>query len=1546
MVQEEVRNYEISVWSLQDDFITVLKAANIQRKGQTEEGELKLNVDGTQELSFSIPMYIYDGVNRIENPTWYNYKHGALIANMRKIKVILNKNTEYEDVFEFLIIKVTEKHDKGELYCEVECEGLAFHELGKTGYKISLSPDDFEEEYREWFEDKERKEEDEPQENIQYWLDKFMEPYPDDSEFIDAATWYYSIEMDWSSYTQFNGKAMIPRDSNKIYEDEYVASWELNDSNDTLYPRQVEGYKEKWRPMEVEESNKYNLTQDLAEKFGVYCKYVYEHDKNYRITARRVIFYNSFIEEDKGPIDITYKYHTSSISREMDCTDLVTKMYIKAVDDDLSESGKITIMDVDANKSKEDYLLNFDYVHAVGAIDDEAYNYIETYEKEMYRLNSVIIPLQDKLITLESKLPEEEAKLTIYSNSVVKAQETSDESLAYIKNLTGNDDTIPITALMPRQPFIKTLNGVKYVDITEKGVDVNSFKLYTTYSSQTHQLSGPINIGKFEYDEFGDVIRATNLSGVSSNFCYAIYNYSPKTYHQAVVDAYKIILAENEEKEKVQKQLIEDINFQIEECQKSIDTTQKEKEDLIKDFELLMGPALREGYWQPEDYNDYGDTYTDSFQINQTGEVIKGRTEKASYIWDTELFDEEQKLYYEVGSQQDQEYYPGILLNGLLNKEDITIDWDKIAFIYYDYLSDVRDNKEKVYKRSMVAGSTAELVFLKEKNGNEILPVLLLTGFKNLPEYDRELIQYERFQDYECSIGVLNAEVNEEGQISTNEVPYINSNQLSGVFINQQEMRDYYDIVYPRVKIDSLAVKNSTDQLSLLYNGKKLEVYEDYSVLTRTNEDEEGYYITLDSKALLKEDLDKKLDILYTLSNANVSIYLDAIEVMKDSSQPQVSYSVDVATIQKDYILQVHRMLNRIVHINDPELKFENVQGYVSEVTLNLDKPWEDSIEVKNYKTKFEDLFTKIVASTEAMKKQSYVAGIVANAFSTDGSLQANAMQTVLNNLQAMYRNGNTTFSIDPAHGITFQNEEGILALRDGGLFGATRKTTNYNISAENNFIFTDWDWKTFITPAGINTKNIVVGQIDTNNVSIFAGDQKRFQLNANGLFAYKETDNNNSVIGSPYVVLNSEGLFYKETYNGAEIAKVEVSWNGFILRNNNKTEVFKADGDGNLTITGQINATSGWIGNANAGWYIGQNTLKDSNGNFYYVGYIGSNSDDRKASIGIRNTPNNGDANFKNFPALWIGGTYDKNQEPIAPNNASLNAPFRVNSDGKLIATGAQITNGNFNINLGRVKTSTDNGKYCVINSQDGFLLRDGRGSINMTSELAEDYYQDTRLPSYLGYFDLSYNTGYYFLNTQLAPGSFSSFWRENDVDKARLSYAPLSGLYIFYNDTILDIDLYNNEMTWNGDRFIVRNGQKSRSITTDQYSERLFYCYETPTPMFGDIGEGIIGEDGYCYISFDSIFAQTITTDQYQVSLQKYGEGDCWILERYGSYFIVQGTPNLKFGWEIKAKQRDCDQLRLEKYEEEPFKRPTQDYGEKAELYIDSLKQGRILE
>lgn len=139
-----------------------------------------------------------------------------------------------------------------------------------------------------------------------------------------------------------------------------------------------------------------------------------------------------------------------------------------------------------------------------------------------------------------------------------------------------------------------------------------------------------------------------------------------------------------------------------------------------------------------------------------------------------------------------------------------------------------------------------------------------------------------------------------------------------------------------------------------------------------------------------------------------------------------------------------------------------------------------------------------------------------------------------------------------------------------------------------------------------------------------------------------------------------------------------------------------------------------------------------------------------------------------------------------------------------------------------------------------------------------------------------------------------------------------------------------------------IMTVGTKSRLVSTDQYSSRLLYCYETPSPMFGDVGEGQISSDGKCYIYLDPIFAQTISTDQYQVFLQKYGAGECYITERRGAYFVVEGTPNLKFGWEIKAKQSDYDQLRLER-NDEPFSVPRQKYGEEALQHINELRRER---
>jgi len=108
--------------------------------------------------------------------------------------------------------------------------------------------------------------------------------------------------------------------------------------------------------------------------------------------------------------------------------------------------------------------------------------------------------------------------------------------------------------------------------------------------------------------------------------------------------------------------------------------------------------------------------------------------------------------------------------------------------------------------------------------------------------------------------------------------------------------------------------------------------------------------------------------------------------------------------------------------------------------------------------------------------------------------------------------------------------------------------------------------------------------------------------------------------------------------------------------------------------------------------------------------------------------------------------------------------------------------------------------------------------------------------------------------------------------------------------------------------------NGTKSRSVSTVDYDEQLFYCYEMPTPFFGDIGESVISDDGTCMIDIDDIFQESANVGiKYYVFLQREGEGDCWIAEKEQNYFIVKGTPGLKFSFEIKARQAQYEHMRF---------------------------------
>ena len=117
--------------------------------------------------------------------------------------------------------------------------------------------------------------------------------------------------------------------------------------------------------------------------------------------------------------------------------------------------------------------------------------------------------------------------------------------------------------------------------------------------------------------------------------------------------------------------------------------------------------------------------------------------------------------------------------------------------------------------------------------------------------------------------------------------------------------------------------------------------------------------------------------------------------------------------------------------------------------------------------------------------------------------------------------------------------------------------------------------------------------------------------------------------------------------------------------------------------------------------------------------------------------------------------------------------------------------------------------------------------------------------------------------------------------------------------------------------------SGTKSRIAETRNYGDVKLYCYEMPAPMFGDIGEGRTDNMGECYIFLDDVFSETVNTEAcYQVFLQKEDQGDIWVESKTLSYFVVKGTPNVKFSWEIKIKQLGFELERLELFSDEEVK------------------------
>ena len=1269
--KKNIRDYEVSIWTLQDSFITVLKPSHLENKGTIQEPKMILKDDGENSFSFKIPMYIYEDTNLekepyfkkeeflIENPIWFNVRNGNLLVDMRKIKVIFNKKTEDEEIFEFIITGIKESHEGYSKYCEVTCGGLAFHELGKQGYNITLSEDDFLYEYEDWVTS--GKIDEEPIENINYWVKKVLE----------NSNWSYEIQMDWSLYNS-------TWSSSKIYKEPYVSSWKIE--NNILIPEESvleENKLEKIQSMDIKESNRYNLLQKIAETFQVYCKYKYYYDDNYHIIDRKVIFYNNFLSDKEEIIDFTYGYNTSQITREIDSMDLVTKMFIKSMKDSGTFSGEIKLSDSAANKSLEEYLLNFDYLYKIGTITQDQYEEIKNYEKELHEKNSSFLSNSRQLVYYDSQLSIEEARQNNAKSLKENSQRYIDKADSEMIKVTSGKSSCTYSSTNPLSFILIKPAGNEnnpYINLQSTFGELNqsSFQLYTQISAMGEVKQDSKINERLEFTIKDGLVTKVTIKNFKKDVSkvYATFEYKPDIPSKKVKQLWRSKQKQAEKEEEEAEIQVGIIKSNIQSLTEENESLKKEKQEIINKFERFMGPAIREGTWSPDD--SYSNCLTNNFfSLSQSSLISNSstnRNENVGFIWDDTLFENEIEISYPYGLDISDRYYPCINLSGInlniLNVENLNL-------VYRDYYWDMKNSYDNNTERledyqdptknhylAFGAADEVKFVFLQNIINNTIIPALIILGARTLLDEIDNSIVTTPYSQVQKNARLSTISYMDNGNFI--ETAIIGESSLNNLWISEQAISNY-KIVYPRFYNASLKFLTATPENMIYYGNNALEKDKDYYILFRADKGGHlAHYLTLKPESIMFK-LSERYSFHYSLSTAADAIYLDALKILKENSTPKVSYSLTPLAKDESFIKNAYNRIGQLAHINDIELKFENVQGYISEVNLNLDKPWEDSYTIKNYKTKFEDLFSTIVAQTQAMQRNSQTFTMASNLFDNNGYINSDLLNKSINKAgneidmfelvavteEAMFSrieeqlykvtsdaalilNGSIGLAFpktDTIEGISLNNEVG---LRIDGIMKRENKDNSGTV-----INYTEIPSYFRVTNGAMGFFKKGVNGEDDEGMMYFdaaTGDMalKGTLWAKTGGFGVVMNNQNQAIDGwlietGTFKSLNNKAIF---TSGGQQDNPT------IILKNTQNEEIFSFN-NGNLQITGTIIAEGGNI----AGWTIGQNALykKDNNNN---------------EVIGM--SP--GDISF------WAGGS-------------ASSAPFRVTNGGVLTAIGADIS-------------------------------------------------------------------------------------------------------------------------------------------------------------------------------------------------------------------------------------------------------------------------------
>ena len=293
----------------------------------------------------------------------------------------------------------------------------------------------------------------------------------------------------------------------------------------------------------------------------------------------------------------------------------------------------------------------------------------------------------------------------------------------------------------------------------------------------------------------------------------------------------------------------------------------------------------------------------------------------------------------------------------------------------------------------------------------------------------------------------------------------------------------------------------------------------------------------------------------------------------------------------------------------------------VSEVEWHLEEPDQNIITVQNYKTRFEDFFQRVSATVQTVQYNEATYAKISTLLDANGTLNQGVLLESLNNVSGRQ------YSLTSDGSISINGDQ--ILVRN-----LTNSANRVIINSEGIRVSSDGGntWTTAIDGQGINIGTVYTGTLNTNEVIIGSDTNPSFRWDKSGISAYKSKEddtydlqtyvrydqyglygikeggsfkaqNLQDVLDKAHFAVTWDGFFIKNSYedggkvsitsdndfqviDGTNQERIKIGSLGFDENDNriyginisdkNGNSILNTNNDGDLTITGTINAQAG----------------------------------------------------------------------------------------------------------------------------------------------------------------------------------------------------------------------------------------------------------------------------------------------------------------------------------------------------------------------------------